>query len=343
MRAAIFRAPGRIELHDVAAPVPGQGEARIRVAFCGLCGSDLHRFRGDLPVIAVTPGHEISGVVDRVAEGVTSIAAGDRVCVEPLVPCGVCRYCRTGHQQLCVDAHFLAADVPGGFAEYVTVPATMLHRLPDALPLDEAALMEPLAVSVHAVRQGRVGPGSSVCVLGAGTIGLLALQAARANGAGWVSITARHPHQAEAAAVMGADNVISADADVRAEVHRVTDGEGVDCVIETVGGHAPTPALAMDIARKRGRIVIVGGFAAPQPVDFRQLVMKELDIAGSHTYDYGPDMHRDFEVALRLVASGRVQLERLTSHHFPLARIQDACEAALTKHDGLLKAVIACT
>jgi threonine dehydrogenase-like Zn-dependent dehydrogenase len=145
-----------------------------------------------------------------------------------------------------------------------------------------------------------------------------------------------------AAAAVGADCVIIADGNVRAEVKRVTNGEGVDCVIETVGGRAPTPALAMDIARKRGRIVIIGGFASPQPVDFRQLVMKELHIVGSHTYDYGPDMHRDFEVALGLVGSGRVQVDRFTNHRFPLARIQDACEAALTKNDELLKALIAC-
>ena len=315
MRAAVFRAPGLIEVHDVPTPAPGAGEALVRVAFCGVCGSDLHRFRGDLPLISVTPGHEISGIVDSVAPGVTAVAPGDRVCVEPLVPCGDCRYCRTGHHQLCAHAHYLAGDVDGGFAEFVIVPATMLHRLPDSMPLEQAALMEPLAVAVHAVRQGGVGPGSSVCVLGAGTIGLLVLQAARANGAGQVLITAKHAHQAEVATSLGADGVIVADADVTAEVGRLTDGEGVDCVVETVGGHAPTPALAMDIARKRGSVVIVGGFAAPQPVDFRQMVMKELHIVGSHTYDYGPNMQRDFEVALGLVASGRVQLESLHAAH----------------------------
>jgi threonine dehydrogenase-like Zn-dependent dehydrogenase len=129
---------------------------------------------------------------------------------------------------------------------------------------------------------------------------------------------------------------------VAAEVARLTDGEGVDCVVETVGGHAPTPALAMDIARKRGSVVIVGGFASPQLVDFRQMVMKELHIVGSHTYDYGPNLQRDFEVALGLVASGRVQLDRFTWHRFPLDRIQDACQAALTKDNELLKALVAC-
>jgi threonine dehydrogenase-like Zn-dependent dehydrogenase len=267
MRAAIFRAPGSIEVQDVGCPVPAAGQARVKVAFCGVCGSDLHRFRGDLPLISVTPGHEISGVVDSVAPGVTWVAPGDKVCVEPIVPCGDCRYCRTGHHQLCTRVHYLAGDVDGGFAEFVIAPATMLHPLPDTIPLEQAALMEPLAVAVHAARQGGVGPGSSVCVLGAGTIGLLVLQAARAHGAGQVFITAKHAHQAEVATFLGADGVIAANADVAAEVARHTVGEGVDCVIETVGGHAPTPALAMNIVRKRGSVVIVGGFSSPQHTD----------------------------------------------------------------------------
>jgi 2-desacetyl-2-hydroxyethyl bacteriochlorophyllide A dehydrogenase len=342
MRAAIFRAPGSIEVRDVPTPAAGAGDALVRVAFCGVCGSDLHRFRGDLPLISVTPGHEISGVVECVGPGVSTLAAGDRVCIEPMVPCGLCRYCNTGHHQLCAHAHYLGADLDGGFSEYVVLPETMLHRLPEVIPLEQAALMEPLAVAVHAVRQGGVGPGSSVCILGAGTIGLLALQAARANGARQVLITAKRDHQSAAATALGADGVYAVDTNVTQEVARSTNGEGVDCVIETVGGHAPTPQLAMRIARARGTIVIVGGFASPQPVDFRQLVQKELRVVGSHTYDYDPHMHRDFEVSLGLVASGRVQLELFTHHLFPLERIQDACEAALGKHDRLLKALVVC-
>jgi (R,R)-butanediol dehydrogenase/meso-butanediol dehydrogenase/diacetyl reductase len=218
----------------------------------------------------------------------------------------------------------------------------MLHRLPSTLPLEHAALMEPLAVSVHAVRQGRVARGSSVSIIGAGTIGLLVLQVARASGAGPVFITAKHSHQAEAARALGADAVIATDADAEAQVLRMTDGEGVDCVIETVGGNAATPELAMGVARKRGRVVIVGAFASPQAFNFRTLVLKELEVVGSHTYDYGPDMRRDFEVSLGLVASGRVQLDPFVQHHFPLERIQDACQAASTKEAGLLKALVAC-
>jgi 2-desacetyl-2-hydroxyethyl bacteriochlorophyllide A dehydrogenase len=342
MRAAQFRAPGAIVVYDAPIPVAAAGEVRVRVAFCGVCGSDLHRFRGDMPLISVIPGHEISGIVDEIGPGVTVVTRGDRVCVEPLIPCGNCRYCSTGHHQLCPNARFLAGDVDGGFAEYVCVPAQMVHRLPASIPLDQAALMEPLAVTVHAMRRGRVGRGSSVCILGAGTIGLLALQVARVSGAGQVLITAKRAHQAEAARELGADGVIPIDSDPGAEVLRMTDREGVDCVIETVGGNAPTPELAMQIARKRGRIVIVGAFASPQSFNFRTLVLKELQLIGSHTYDFAPDMRRDFETSLGLVASGHVELDRFTRHRFPLERIQQACEAASTKELALLKALVAC-
>jgi 2-desacetyl-2-hydroxyethyl bacteriochlorophyllide A dehydrogenase len=342
MRAAWFQGTGAVGLRQRATPEPRADEARVRIAFCGVCGSDLHRFRGDLPLITVTPGHELSGVVDAVGPDVTSLRVGDQVAVEPLVPCRACRYCHSGHHQLCPRAEFLAADVDGGFAEYVVLPELMLHQLPPAVSLAQAALAEPLAVALHALRLGGVGRGSTVCVLGAGTIGLLVLQAARASGAARVLITARYPHQAELARTLGADGVVDGDAEVAAEIVRLTDGEGADAVIETVGGHAPTPAQAVSAARRRGRVAIVGAFAAPQPFDFRTLVMKELTLVGSHTYDYGPDMHRDFEVALSLLATGAVNLDRFVDRKFPLTSIDDAFQAALHKRDGLVKALVTC-
>jgi L-iditol 2-dehydrogenase len=342
MQAAWLRGEGAIGLRERATPIPHGDEARVRIAFCGVCGSDLHRFRGDLPLISVTPGHELSGVVDAVGPDVSNLKVGDRVAVEPLVPCRACRYCNSGHHQLCPRAEFLAADVDGGFAEYVVLPELMLHRLPPAVSLAQGALAEPLAVALHALRLGAVGRGSTVCVLGAGTIGLLTLQAARASGATRVIITARHAHQAELAGTLGADAVVDSDADVAEEIVRLSDGEGVDCAIETVGGHAPTPAQAVDATGRRGRVVIVGAFAAPQPFDFRTLVTKELTLVGSHTYDYGPDLHRDFEVALALTASGTINLDRFVDRQFPLTNIDDAFQAAMQKRDGLVKALVTC-
>ncbi len=342
MQAAWLQGVGAIGLRERSTPLPHGDEARVRIAFCGVCGSDLHRFRGDLPLISVTPGHELSGVVDAVGRDVSTLSVGDRVVVEPLVPCRACRYCNSGHHQLCPRAEFLAADVDGGFAEYVVLPELMLHRLPAAVSLAQGALAEPLAVALHALRLGGVGRGSTVCVLGAGTIGLLTLQAARASGAARVLVTARHPHQGELARALGADAIVDSDADVGQEIVRLTDGEGVDCAIETVGGHAPTPTQAADATRRRGRVVIVGAFAATQPFDFRTLVMKELTLVGSHTYDYGPDLRRDFEVALALMASGAVNLDRFVDRQFPLTNIADAFQAALHKRDGLVKALVTC-
>ena len=342
MRAARFQGTGAIGLRECPTPQPTADRARVRIAFCGVCGSDLHRFRGDLPLITVTPGHELSGVVDAVGPDVSSLRVGDQVAVEPLVPCRACRYCHSGHHQLCPRAEFLAADVDGGFAEYVVLPELMLHRLPPTVSLARAALAEPLAVALHALRLGGVGRGSTVCLLGAGTIGLLVLQAARASGAGRVFITASRPHQAELARRLGADAVVDSGAHVAEDMLRLTDGEGADAVIETVGGHAPTPAQAVDVARRRGRVVVVGAFATPQPFDFRTLVMKELTLVGSHTYDFGPDLRRDFEVARSLIATGAVNLDRFVDRQFPLSRIDEAFQAALHKRDGLVKALVTC-
>ena len=327
-----------------AAPVAAAGEARVRVAFCGVCGSDLHRFRGDLPLIGVTPGHEISGVVD-------SVGAGRHVRSRRATGCASSRSCRVVTAATAAPAitscapapTILAGDVDGGFAEFVNVPATMLHRLPDTIPLDQAALMEPLAVAVHAVRQGGVGPGSSVCVLGAGTIGLLVLQAARAHGAGQVLITAKHAHQAEVAAIARRRRRHCRRRRREIRGGALTDGDGVDCVIETVGGHAPTPALAMDLARKRGRIVIVGGFAAPSRSISARLVHEGIADRGlAHLRLRPAHASRFRSVSLGLVASGRVRLEPFTQHRFPSSAFRTRARQRSAKKRRPAESAVAC-
>jgi 2-desacetyl-2-hydroxyethyl bacteriochlorophyllide A dehydrogenase len=342
MKAAISHAPWEVHIEEAPTPQPGDGEVRLKVAYCGLCGSDLHRFQGSFPQVPLAAGHEISGVVEAVGPGVSEFEAADRVCVEPILYCGGCRYCRTGHSQLCDQAVFLAVDVPGGFAEYLVVPAYTLLHLPESISLEEGAMIEPLAVAVHAVAQARLQAGDSVCVLGAGTIGLLVLQVARAAGAGRVVVTAKHDHQAEAAKRLGADFVISAANEVEQEVKRLTDGQGVDVAIVTVGGRAPVGELGMAVVRKRGRVVLLGAFTERQPIDWQSFIGKEIEVVGSHTYGYNAGLRRDFEVALDLVTSGRVDVASLITHHFPLDCMADAYDIALEKRQDLIKALIVC-
>ncbi|MGH7785222.1 MAG: zinc-dependent alcohol dehydrogenase, partial [Candidatus Binatia bacterium] len=173
MRAAFCPAAGTIALREVAAPEPGPGEVVVRVRACGICGSDLHWFLGSLRPPHVCPGHEIAGEIAALGAGVAGWHAGDRVAVEPLVACGICRYCRAGQPQLCRTMQIIGQQQPGGLAELVAVPAGALFAVPAGLSWPIAALAEPTAVCVHAYRLAALPAGARVLILGAGSVGLL--------------------------------------------------------------------------------------------------------------------------------------------------------------------------
>jgi len=197
MLAAFSGGKEKIEVREAPVPSPGPGEVLLRVRACGVCGSDLHFYRGELPIpTPVSPGHEFAGEVVEAGQGVEGFAPGRRVVVEPLRTCRECDYCRTGNPQLCPRRVLLGTFAPGGLAEYVAVPAYTLYALPDALDFELAALVEPLAVVVHALHLVDFAYGERVVVLGSGTIGVMTALAARALGAAEVTITYRYEHQA---------------------------------------------------------------------------------------------------------------------------------------------------
>src|SRR5437867_2198059 len=271
MLSAFCPAPGRMELREAPRPTPGPGQVLVRIRSCGICGSDLHYYHGGLPVPPVCPGHEISGEVAEVAAGVDAVRPGDRVTVEPLITCHRCPACRVGDYQLCRNLQLLGIHADGGFAEYRCVPAYAVFKLPDAMDLTVAALTEPTAVCVHAVRLAGVRLGDRVVVLGAGTIGLLAALAARAAGAAEVLVTARHPHQHEAATRLGARPFSDADDGMLTDY---TSGHPVDVVIETVGGSADTLNQALFHVRPAGTVSVLGVFTAPVSMNGLILVVK---------------------------------------------------------------------
>ncbi|HWQ28889.1 MAG TPA: alcohol dehydrogenase catalytic domain-containing protein, partial [Dehalococcoidia bacterium] len=213
MRAAAVDGPRSFSIREVERPAPGPGEALVRVRNCGICGSDLHFYRGDFPAMpGLVMGHEIAGEVAAVGEGVANVRKGDRVAVEPLIVCGKCAYCRSGSYQLCPERKLLGTFAPGGFAEYVRIPAAMLYRLPDDVPFELGALVEPVAVAVHGLRLVKFEGGERVLALGGGTIGLVSAAAALALGAADVTVTARYPHQRAAAEALGARALDANDA-----------------------------------------------------------------------------------------------------------------------------------
>jgi len=336
MRAAFCPSARRVELREVAAPEPAPGEAIIRVRACGICGSDLHWFSGHSRPPRVCPGHEMAGEVAAVGAAVTTVREGDRVAVEPMVVCGVCRYCHAATPQLCVRLRIHGMHLAGGLAERVAVPASALFAVPDGLDWGLAALAEPLAVGVHAVRLAGIDAGQRVLVLGAGSVGLLAVCAARAAGAADVWITARYPHQADMARHLGATRVFATTAEADAERAALAHEHAVDVVIETVGGSADTIADALHCVRPAGAVVVLGVFTAPPPLPAATLLVKEARLIGSLMYDRR-GTRVDFAAAIDLLAAAPERLAALVTHRLGLAEIQQAFEVAADKQAGAIK------
>jgi L-iditol 2-dehydrogenase len=339
MRAAFCTAPGTFELRELSRPKPGPGQLLVRVRSCGICGSDLDWFAGPFPAPAVCPGHEIAGEVVEVEGEVGAIGPGDRVAIEPLAVCGRCPACRAGDHQICKEVGFLGVSLDGGFAEYVAVPEARAYPLPAELDFAVGGLAEPAAVSVHGVRLGGVRSGDRVLVLGAGTIGLLCVMAARAAGAAEVAITARHAHQAEMAGRIGASHVFAASPEGdRARAELGSDAPP-DVVLETVGGGGESLNDAIRSVRPGGTVVLLGIFPSPPPCDALSLVVKEVRLLGSLTYGCR-DGRPDFEIALEMMASNASVVRDLVTHRFELEKIREAFETAADKSRGAIKVAV---
>ncbi|MCS7281974.1 MAG: galactitol-1-phosphate 5-dehydrogenase [Anaerolineae bacterium] len=312
MKAAVFRGIGQIEVTDVPMPELEPGEVLIRVAYCGICGTDLEAFQTGMYEPGLILGHEFSGTVVEIGPGVTGWRVGDRVVVGDLIPCGQCRACRTGNLTACENIYMIGVTHNGGMAEYVKAPAVGLHRLPDEVNLRQGALVEPLTVALHGVRRSRLKPGDRAVVMGAGPIGLLTLQCVRLAGARSVIVTEVDPARAALAARLGATVVLNPREDnLSVSLSELTDGLGPDVIFICTG--APDPfAEAISLVRKGGQIFLLGLPIQPVEADFFSVVMGELSIEGSLAG------WAEFPAAIDLIAQGRVDVEALVSHEIPL-------------------------
>lgn len=338
MRAAFCREQGRLSIEEAPLPEPGPGEVLLRVNRCGICGSDLHWYHGGLPTPHVCPGHEIAATVADVGAGVTGVKAGDRVAVEGIRTCGTCSYCRSSDYELCRNVGMIGMTIPGGFADYLVTTERHLFPIPAGVDDETAQLAEPLAVSVHAMRLAGLEVGQRVLVLGAGTIGLTAIAAARAGGAGEIIATARRPQQREAALALGASRVF--DPGDAALVGECFD-HPVDIVVETVGDAKQTIGDAVNCVRPGGTVAILGVFMEPAPLNALLVMMKEVRLVGSLCYGRR-DGRADFEIALDILArEGGAIRDRMITHRFPLERIDEGFRAANDKTTGSIKVSIA--
>jgi 2-desacetyl-2-hydroxyethyl bacteriochlorophyllide A dehydrogenase len=334
MRAAFITGKESVEVRQTDVTRAGPGEVLVRVRACGICGSDLHFFHGVFPASPrISPGHEFAGEVEDLGEGVTGFEPGQRVVVEPIRRCEDCDYCRTGRYHLCGQHLLLGTFVPGGLSEYVAVPAYTLYPLPGELNFEIGALVEPLAVAVHGLHTVGLTKGERVLVLGSGTIGLFSIMAARVAGASDVIATYRHEHQGEAALAAGASRVIR-DSEVAG-----IEKEGIDVVVETVGGSAPTLAQALGVVRPGGRISVLGLFPGAVQIGGLALILKEVTVAGGITY-CRPTEHSDFEVALRILQSDPERPREVITHRFPLGEAGEAFATAADKGTKSLKVLV---
>jgi 2-desacetyl-2-hydroxyethyl bacteriochlorophyllide A dehydrogenase len=311
-------------VEQVAAPVPGPGEAVVRVGAAGICGTDYRIWTGDRPVrYPLIPGHELVGDVVAVGAGVSRVALGDRVAVEPNWGCGACDLCREGSGNVCLRRTAVGIDRAGGFAELVALPERACWRAPAGLGDDRLLLTEPLAVVVRAVGRGAPRAGESAAVVGAGTLGLLALQVLRARGCR-VLVVSRSGRRVALARALGAEATVALDAgDAVAAARALSGRDGVDLVVETAGtAEAVEFALGqVGFVRPGGRVVLTGLPHEPARVEFFWLVRREIDVRGSMIYQ------QEFGEALALLARGAVDVGPLLTHRFPLEAIEEALEA----------------
>ncbi len=339
MKAAVVTGPRQIEVQDVPVPDVEPDGVLVRVRNCGICGSDLHFFRGEFPSApGLRLGHEISGEIAALGEDVTGLSEGQPVAIEPVVVCRTCELCTSGRSQLCPNRKLLGTVVPGGLAEYVQVPSYLVYPLPDGVDFEAGALVEPLAVTVHGLRQVNFKTGERVAIIGAGTVGLMAVIAAQSMGASDVFISARYPHQADAARALGA-TVVEANESSTEAFATAFAGRPPEVVIETVGGQNDTLNEAVTIVAPGGRISILGLFTKAVKLNATAAVLKEALLVGSMTYGR-PGTRSDFEVALEFAASRVEDLRKVITHRMSLDEIAKGFEIAADKAQQSIKVTV---
>lgn len=320
IQAAQYRGDKTFTVETVAIAAPVAGEVPVRIAYCGICGTDMHVFHGNMDArVGFTRvlGHEMSGVVEANGEGFTK---GQKVVVRPLDHCGDCPACNAGHFHICHKLKFLGLDTDGAMQEIWNVPAHTLHILPDDIRMDHAALIEPIAVACHDVRLSGLKAGEDVVVIGGGPIGVLVAMVARDAG-GKVVISEVNKHRLEILGKLGFETINPIEENLKAEIMKRTGDKGAEVVFE-VSGTQPGVDAMTEVAATKARIVMVAIHAQKPSIDLFQFFWRELQLIGVRVYE--PE---DYEKAITMITSGGVDADTVITDVAPLADIQAAFES----------------
>lgn len=332
MKAAVIDKVNSIHVQDREIPQIGEGEALIKVRYCGICGSDLHVLHGQHPTATfpVVPGHEFVGeLVEAKGEGAEQLKPGDMVVAQPFFSCGNCEPCAKGHDNVCNHLQFMGAHCDGGFAEYVKVATRKVYKIPKDMDLKLAALTEPVAVAVHDVRRSGLQVGENVLIIGGGPIGILIAMVARHTGANKVVISEINQFRCDFANKMGFETVNPLDADFAEQMQALSDGKGFHVTFEVSGSKAGITS-AIEYTAIGGMIMVVGMTKEPYPVDLSAMFSKELQMQGVRIH-----AQYNFIGAVELLKNGELNQEfaALISKTFPFDELEQAFEFVQTPGD----------
>lgn len=336
MLATIYQGNHRFSVIEKEREAPGIGKVQLKVAFCGVCGTDMHIFHGMMDqrvAIPLTIGHEMSGTISALGEGVSGFEVGEKVVVRPLDSRRE-KASDKGLSHICEELKFIGIDSPGAMQQYWNVPAFTLHKLPPETDLTLAALVEPLAVACHDVRLSGLDLGETAVVLGGGPIGLLVALVARKHGA-TVILSEVNTNRLQLAQKLGFQTVNPLETELVQLVHRQTEGRLADVVFEVAGVQA-TVDMMTDLAGLRGRIVLVAIHGQPRPVHLFKFFWKELKLIGARVYE-----KEDYEEAISLITAKDLPLEQLITKVEPLSQVQEVFEH-IDQHPDGMKVLLNC-
>lgn len=339
--AAILVTPGTMEIQDAAMPTPVDNQVLIKVEYVGICGSDVHGFESGPfippkdPNTKIGLGHECAGTVVGIGPNVKKLKIGDRVNIEPGVPCGKCRFCLEGKYNICPDVDFMATqpNYRGALTNYLVHPENMTYKLPDHMSLMEGALVEPAAVGMHAALEADVKPGKKIVILGAGCIGLMTLQACIAMGATEIIVADVIEKRLNMAKELGAMEVINGMTEDTVVRTKELLGElGADIVFETAGAKA-TAAQTTKLVMRGGRIMIVGTIPGETPINFLS-INREVKIQTVFRYA------NNYPMTIEAISSGRFDVKSMVTDEFLYEDVQKAFEESLSRKSEIIKGVI---